>query len=183
MFGKLSNATVKNVTVKDAVIKAYYSSGAIVGSVSSSTLENCHAVGVDICADYRDAGGIAGLVRGNTVLRLCTSSGKIYANEYSGGISGGSPLKIEYCMSTATVLAGKTSNEYSAGIANGAGNMHSCIYLGNKVTSGYAISGTVQMDSSNISNCWYNSSTKTVFVAVVATKVQKKSMEYIRLTT
>ena len=102
LFGKLTNATVKNLTIRNGSIYAesnanYYSysrayAGAICGISWGSTISSCANINTTVttvASDVSEAGGIVGDLAyrsqyGANVVSLCTNSGKVF----SAGIHG-----------------------------------------------------------------------------------------------
>ena len=103
IFGAISDAVVKNLTVSDAHITAYSYFGGIVGYNSHSTIENCHATESVIISGSSGAiecGGIAGSNDNSGTIRGCTSAATLSAYCMAGGIAGYSSASttIENCL-------------------------------------------------------------------------------------
>jgi len=72
LFGWVANATIQNVGVENADVEGNYNVGVLVGSVNSSTVNNCYAIG-NVKGNY-NVGGLAG-----------DASGTPFTNSYSAG--------------------------------------------------------------------------------------------------
>ena len=136
LFGKTATgAEVINVTLADARITGYYSTGGIVG-YNSGTVENCHALStvniLDVQTNATNHGGIVGCHGGNTV-RGCTSAATVIGNgEYHGGIVGYlfSESPIQDCLYLGTAVGGTNF----VGAIVGVNNIHNptkCIHINN----------------------------------------------------
>lgn len=96
LFGRLSNATVKNVTLEDSYVTGSYIAGGIVGYARTddkrSVISNCvvektvTVYGTN--SGERYTGGIAGACYNEYTLTGCTNRGTVYGGSYVGGIVG-----------------------------------------------------------------------------------------------
>ena len=123
LFGNLSGATVKNVTLANSTITAHTYVGSIVGSSSSGTIENCRVLSdVIIKADASTAtshGGIVGYVSGSTTVNGCVSAatvnrnGKISCLHYGGIVGHLKSGTVSNCIADGAWVIG--SEESSSG--------------------------------------------------------------------
>ncbi len=97
LFEYTENATIKNLTLKDAYVEGADYVGGFVGEGYKTSIENCHFKGVlkgnAEGADYGEyCGGIIGLISSNYKnichIKDCTSEGTIEGKNYVGGIAG-----------------------------------------------------------------------------------------------
>ena len=141
LFGVISNATIKNVYVKDSYINNAGHSGAIVGYAhSNSVISSCVNIGSSICTYNGRSGGIVGWTSNSDVYN-CINTGYIYSARCSGGIVGDvySYGKIYNCSNTGNIAG---SHELTGGIAGGTtgADIRNCLNIG-KIERGYLISG------------------------------------------
>lgn len=103
LFGSITNATVKNLTIKDGRVTGFYYIGAIAGSATNSTIENCHNLGVTINTQGGAyAGGIVGYTTATT-LTACTNTGSVSGTSNIGGIVGWNRSALTACVNTGSV--------------------------------------------------------------------------------
>lgn len=106
LFSKLTNAEVKNLTIKDSIITTRaHNVGALAGYVDGSSISNCYTVGGEIFTVGTGAGGLAGNVV-NSQLYQCYSTAKIdTVSNFVGGLVGyaGAGVKMTQCFATASV--------------------------------------------------------------------------------
>lgn len=95
LFGYISKATIKNVTITNSSFIGNGFVGAIAGgsarvdSYGSPTIENCHVTNsVTVEAKDFDAGGIIGSISDNITIEKCTSTATITGSSCVGGIVG-----------------------------------------------------------------------------------------------
>lgn len=140
LFGYLSGATVKNLTMADgegsnninlATITGsanIYRQGSIAGYVKNGKIINCHnQCAVSFSVSKRgDVGGIAGTIK-NSVLSACSNSGGITINgstAMGGGIVGvSSKSSIASCFNTGKIdVTAGSGAAYAGGIMGGDGS-------------------------------------------------------------
>ena len=93
LFGDVSDAEVKSVTVADSYFCGYRYVGSIVGNIfcneSQVTISNCHNESTVIGENY--VGGVAGYVqvtKGLGTVTGCQNRGAVNGESYTGGIAG-----------------------------------------------------------------------------------------------
>ena len=140
LFGYLSGATVKNLTMADgegsnninlATITGsanIYRQGSIAGYVKNGKIINCHnRCAVSFSVSKRgDVGGIAGTIK-NSVLSACSNSGGVTINgstAMGGGIVGvSSKSSIASCFNTGKIdVTAGSGAAYAGGIMGGDGS-------------------------------------------------------------
>ena len=122
LFGYLSGATVKNVTLAKSTIIGRDEVGGIVGYSFTSTFENCRVLGdVTIKANASSAdnhGGIVGHIFGRGTVNGCYSAATVTRNNNSnctnyGGIVGKTDGTVSNCIAVGAWVIG--SEESSSG--------------------------------------------------------------------
>ena len=167
LFGYVSNGTIKNLTVKGAVIGHGYVGG-IVGHLYSTTSEkgmivNCSFVGTieggGTGSSDQSVGGIVGYNHGGTV-KECRNSGTVYCGSmYAGGIAGqneGKSATVIDCENTGTVsLIDSTISSTAGGIAGtNTGSITNCRNKGNIGTgNNLVVGGIAGSNSSSVTQC------------------------------
>ncbi len=140
LFGYLSGATVKDLTMADEGTSPAinlktststdsgagnnYYLGSVAGWVKSGKIINCHnkcAVSFSVSGKAGNVGGIAGMIAENSVLSTCSNSGAITVDGspvMGGGIAGESAQSsIVSCFNTGDVSAtSNTNTAYAGGI-------------------------------------------------------------------
>ena len=122
LFGNLSGATVKNVTLAGSTIIGRDEVGGIVGYSFTGTFENCRVLGdVTIGANASGAdnhGGIVGRIFGRGTVNGCYSAATVTRNNNSnctnyGGIVGNTDGTVSNCIAISAWVIG--SEESSSG--------------------------------------------------------------------
>jgi hypothetical protein len=126
VFGYISGATIKNLSVAGNITRISTNHNAYVGSVcgyaNSSTITNCYNTGsVSSSSSYPYTGGICGYVYYGTVAN-CYNSGNVsstsfYPYPYAGGICGylyGTTAKIDNCIAVNATVTAKRGNNYDS---------------------------------------------------------------------
>lgn len=139
LFGVISNASVKNVCVRDSYVSTAAHSGAVVGYAREySVVAFCHNYGSKIYTNDR-SGGVVGWTDNSDVYN-CTNTGYIFSDRCSGGIVGDVYVngKIYNCENAGIVdgyqlLGGISGGSTTADIRN-------CLNVG-EIKSGYHIAG------------------------------------------
>ncbi|MDD2493789.1 MAG: DUF4430 domain-containing protein, partial [Tissierellia bacterium] len=136
LFRELSTkAVVKNLNIKDASLKLYGDSGAIVGK-NKGTITNCSVTDSDISGTSAGIGGLAGVNEGTIEKSFIENSSIVCKSTYSvmhyGGLvgkNGSSSInaKISECY-TDISLEAKKSTGGLVGYSNG--NIENCYTLG-----------------------------------------------------
>ena len=145
IFGYISGAEIKNLTITDATISIGYHTGAggIAGYSVSSTIENCHATSDVIVTAPTDGdlgrmiGGIVGY-NGGTVSG-CTSAATVSGKYYVGAIAGDNQTSssiIENCL----VLDANVSSPLVAGAIAGRSGENATL-TNNRYTSVTKVNG------------------------------------------
>lgn len=158
LFGAISGAQIKNLTVKNPTIAstAFKYTGGIVGWLSASQMYNCKLVGGSVAAGADSVGGVAGYVSGaGVVIEKCGSvydpdasantnlTQIIKGNNHVGGLIGNvvgtaaANVTVTECYSSRTVCS---AVHYAGGlIGSSAGAKYSRCYATGSV---YSINGT-----------------------------------------
>ena len=98
-FGNVEG-TVKNLTVADAYVCTYAYVGALIGRLTSGTVENCHVESSYVECTYWQAGGMIGQVNASSTVKNCSiSNSTVTGASGIGGMFG--PVSSE---STAVTL-------------------------------------------------------------------------------
>ena len=136
LFGKIENATVKNLSLTNAYIEGYGYLGGITGEMSHSEISYCHVSGIIKMEEnqYRDYfAGICGTASDSSAINYCTVSGSVSGTQRVGGICGyisGEGSLINGCTNLADVTA---SVQYVGGIVsyvNGQAKITNCVNAG-----------------------------------------------------
>lgn len=119
LFGSLSGATIKNVTVNGEITMSGADkgvrAGGIAGQASGSTIEGCVSnctININSTQEVR-AGGIVGYSAfGSNNVKNCQNTGNVSSNMYSGGIIGsmGNNDKIESCTNSGSITSTDADN-------------------------------------------------------------------------
>lgn len=166
LFGRTStSAVIKNVNLVNCNITGKNYVGGIVGSASSTTIQNCHVSGT-IAASLSYAenhGGIAGYASATNITG-CTMTGTVStseSNNYYGGILGyaSSNVTITSCENAASITG---NGEKHGGIVgygdNSSDKFNLCLNTG--IVEGTSYVGAIDgyyYTSSNYTNCYYAS--------------------------
>lgn len=176
LFGYVTGATLKNLTIKDSSVTTRKSStniGALVGSAYGCTIENCHNVDTSVTRNANDTSnvGVGGLV-GNagtmgsgsnarqTSISNCTNSGTISGHRYVGGIVGSTGnVMIKSCSNSGSV----TGTDFAAGgilgKENGSGaNITGCANTG-RISAQYGVGGIIGDSMTAKISCCMNAGT------------------------
>ncbi len=89
LFGRTVLSEIKNLTIKDAVVKGNLVVGAIVGEINEKSISHCHVVNSSIEGNAR-VGALAGVLTGSNVLDSTTDNKTEVkgSNNFIGGIAG-----------------------------------------------------------------------------------------------
>ena len=179
LFGSISSAAIKNVTV-DGFVEGTEHVGGIVGYISSPYIENC----VNLCrvattAMSAAAGGIAGFSDAGKILS-CANLGTVSVSPgddqpaYTGGIVGGaSDTTVSDCYNAGKVMSlGGRSEDSIGGIVGAAATakITNCYNVGRvskeSVSLRCRIGGIAgyQSNRGTISNCYWLSDTADAVV-------------------
>ena len=152
LFGKLSGATVKNLTVTGYVDGRFYVGG-IAGYADDTTkLLNCrnecivvsgkstHPYASDPESAIRYAGGIVGYNAGSVT--ACCNAGTVTGIDSVGGITGGGPGTVSDCYNVGAVTA---SGQNAGGIAGNGGTVSYSYNVGT-VTGGAEIANNAAVN-------------------------------------
>lgn len=152
LFGKLSGATVKNLTVTGYVDGRFYVGG-IAGYADDTTkLLNCRNECIVVSGQstypyvsdpesvIRYAGGIVGYNKGSVT--ACCNTGTVTGIDSVGGITGGGPGAVSDCYNVGAVTAG---GQNAGGIAGNGGTVSYCYNVGT-VTGGAEIANNAAVN-------------------------------------
>ena len=152
LFGKLSGATVKNLTVTGYVDGRFYVGG-IAGYADDTTkLLNCRNECIVVSGQstypyvsdpesvIRYAGGIVGYNKGSVT--ACCNAGTVTGIDSVGGITGGSTGTVSDCYNVGAVTAG---GQNAGGIAGNGGTVSYCYNVGT-VTGGAEIANNAAVN-------------------------------------
>lgn len=152
LFGKLSGATVKNLTVTGYVDGRFYVGG-IAGYADDTTkLLNCRNECIVVSGQstypyisdpesvIRYAGGIVGYNAGSVT--ACCNTGTVTGIDSVGGITGGSTGTVSDCYNVGAVTA---SGQNAGGIAGNGGTVSYCYNVG-AVTGGAEIANNAAVN-------------------------------------
>lgn len=152
LFGKLSGATVKNLTVTGYVDGRFYVGG-IAGYADDTTkLLNCRNECIVVSGQstypyvsdpesvIRYAGGIVGYNAGSVT--ACCNTGTVTGIDSVGGITGGGPGTVSDCYNVGTVTA---SGQNAGGIAGNGGTVSYSYNVGT-VTGGAEIANNAAVN-------------------------------------
>lgn len=107
LIGKANtNATIKNVGVKDSYLKGSSLVGGVCGSSYDGTISNCYNTGM-VSGTVINVGGVCGLNNGNGIIENCYNTGTVSGNNQIGGVCGSNNGTILNCNNT-----GKVSGAY-----------------------------------------------------------------------
>lgn len=84
LFGYVSGATIKNVTVKDSVFDSVGHVGSIAGDATNATLTHVHANNTTVKADNR-LGGLVGIMNNSAISDSSVIDGSITGKEMGSG--------------------------------------------------------------------------------------------------
>jgi len=102
LFGFMSGATIRNLSITNAdVTGSQYTGGIAGGMINNSRLENCHVSGV-IKSNSSAVGGIVGLVNLSSVSN-CYANVEVIGNSQVGGIVGELYGTLNACYVTGMV--------------------------------------------------------------------------------
>ena len=152
LFGKLSGATVKNLTVTGYVDGRFYVGG-IAGYADDTTkLLNCRNKCIVVSGQstypyvsdpesvIRYVGGIVGYNAGSVT--ACCNAGTVTGIDSVGGITGGGPGTVSDCYNVGAVTA---SGQNAGGIAGNGGTVSYCYNVGT-VTGGAEIANNAAVN-------------------------------------
>lgn len=120
LFGELSGATVRDLTITGSTITVTTSgdTGALAGSAMDSVIENCHVTGSVTVTAKSNAGGLVGAFSQGS-LTGCSNAATVTAGSgNAGGIAGftsspaGETVTIQSCTNSGTI----TSDDSAGGI-------------------------------------------------------------------
>ena len=152
LFGKLSGATVKNLTVTGYVDGRFYVGG-IAGYADDTTkILNCRSECIVVSGQstypyisdpesvIRYAGGSVGYNKGSVT--ACCNTGTVTGVDSVGGITGGGPGTVSDCYNVGAVTA---SGQNAGGIAGNGGTVSYCYNVG-AVTGGAEIANNAAVN-------------------------------------
>ena len=166
LFGSITGAVVKNITVKDSEFTNNDNAGAIVGYVSGSNnkILNCHGINNKVNGDSGSTrGGLVGYADGSCQIINCTNSkGLVSSGWYCAGIVGGKDsgsLVIKNCANHTDV-----QGYYASGIAGNVTEVQNCYNTGmlTSASDNGTTYGIARSVSSTISNCYYQTETASL---------------------
>ncbi len=133
LFGKVSNAKIKNIFLLNTLIVSSTSSymGGLIAyaeNMANDSIYNCHVKGIinESVSSQDNIGGVVGLCsssKGSIAINKCSFEGIIYGgsdSQYVGGIVGESQTSIKSCYSLgeirATIRTSQTNPKYLGGL-------------------------------------------------------------------
>ena len=147
LFGSVgSNGKIKNLSIKEANLKAKSRVGAVAGE-NSGTISYCaNYSDMNVSSGANEVGGIVGYNNGGATITCCFNSGNITCsaeNVYLGGIAGGNVSStIENCYNAGDINATGTDMVQVGGITG------ENIYTNVKIENCYNVGG-ITGDASN----------------------------------
>ena len=150
LFGKIVDATIKNVNVAGSISFNNWYTGGIAGIASNSTIENC-TCSANITTSFSFTAGIVGQAS-NTTITDCKNINDTISGGGTlvGGIAGSlTSCTISNCSNSGTIT-GASSNQYRGGIVgsvsstdftncSNTGNVSGTQFIGGIVGNGEAI--------------------------------------------
>ncbi len=147
LFGYISGATVKNVTVSGSISGGTWTGG-VVGYALNSTISGCSNSG-NATGSGTWIGGVVGYAN-SSIISGCTNNGDITGGTYVGGVAGQTDSgTVSDCSNSGDVTG---SGAYVGGVV-GMGNVSNCTNSGAVSGSGTFIGGVAGCATS-ISNCY-----------------------------
>ena len=126
LFGKVSGATIQNLTVSGSVQGKKYVGGIVGYAESSASIKNCINA-ASITGSNNNAGGIAGFAKTGVVISNCTNTGAISGTGTAvGGILGNAysgTVTVSNCMNSGTVTGSANNVGGMLGHANSSANV------------------------------------------------------------
>ena len=135
LFGSISNTTIRNVGLVNGSVNGAVGTGALVGSMSASTISNSYSA-LDVTGDTH-TGGLVGRILGTTGSNISNSHA-------TGNVSSNGSSNVGGLVGSITIAAGGTSSKISGSYATGA-------VTGDVSTGGLvgSIAGAIGSDISN----------------------------------
>ncbi len=142
LFGAVSGATLKNLTVSGTVTGGSHVAGIVALGTDNTTVDNCHNSATVTGASH--VGGIVGNIQNGTVIN-CSNTGDITSssNLYgAGGIVGFSQGTVQNC--------------YNAGTVSGTGTVGGIVgyNMSGVVQNCYTVTGPVTYNDTADTNCY-----------------------------
>lgn len=154
LFGYVSGATIKNLTLDNASVKGVNYVGAICGYMTSlSSVENCGVINSYVTASSRFVAGLVGCANESSTITDCYNTADVVGNDYYvAGIVGQTDSNISGCYNTG-LIDGSSGDYYMGGItgcASSSSSVSDCyntgtVKGGSEVggIAGYAVSSKV----------------------------------------
>ncbi len=157
LFGKIVDATIKNVNVAGSISFNNWYTGGIAGIASNSTIENC-TCSANITTSFSFTAGIVGQAS-NTTITDCKNINNTISGGGTlvGGIGGSlTNCTISNCSNEGTVT-GPSANQYRGGLLGGSSSntITDCYNIGNVVGT-ISIGGIVGWSSATTIINTYN---------------------------
>jgi hypothetical protein len=162
LFGFSEGAVIRNLTV-EGVINASRVAGGIVGSGTDTNISFCVSkadIAVEALGFNASAGGIAGILSGNSAIADCHATGNITLQQesdqqalmHAGGIAGYQGIlgKIEGSSGCVILRCYFTGNVTAEGNFPYAGGIAGYNYLGARICESYATGGSVTAIGNNL---------------------------------
>ena len=125
LFGYTEGATILDVTLSGASVKAASYAGLLVGAASGTTIKNITIDATSTLQGTTCVGGVTGYLYTASTIENCHNEATITCTSQKvGGIAGyvnGSNIKIDLCVNKGTIIAKKYTN--SGGIAGCLGSL------------------------------------------------------------
>ncbi len=129
LFGGIENAKITNLIIEEPDITGSDYVGALAGTSSNSTIENCSVVGGSITGNGENVGGIIGYFSSSTqAVIACQNSANVTGEDYVGGIVGYAFGVVSGCYNTGRVIS---LGSYKGGIV-GEGGANGSYFLQNE---------------------------------------------------
>ena len=165
LFGKIENAVIKNLILKDCTVRGYDNTGLLAGYAEESSIENCSVSG-SVIGEGDCIGGLVGNLYGsNSVIKNCTAevnidfTGKNFVGglvgEMKGGIISNNITKGEIIVddsNAATRVGGMFGSLHDVDLVN---NCHSLVNI--NASSSERVGGLIGLlfndNDTKIMNC------------------------------
>lgn len=138
LFSEIDGGTVKNLKLVDCTFLEGDDVGAIVGCLTSGTIDNCEVATCTLPNGTTNVGGVAGVVKNGTISNCTVFATSVNSNSYSGNNNAGGIVGLIDCTETEEGTVTVSSNT----VANGEGSTPTTI-LGSHANSSYSYAGGI----------------------------------------
>src|SRR5574344_1987156 len=162
LFGVIgSGGEVKDLTVKESLIRGGKYVGGVCGLNDGGTIANCTGSGT-VTSTGNVAGGVCGYNNSGTITN-CTGSGSVSGSSLVGGVCGLNGGTVTNCAGSGAVTS---TGSYVGGVCGRNGRNHdatitNCISSGAVSGSNYVGGVCGDNDGGTITNCYYDSTVYT----------------------